>query len=59
MTQMSLRSPVQILGRTVMSVRNKDMVLMEETAATLKQKRPQSKRLGPEIWKGIKKRQRD
>lgn len=50
---------MQILGRTVMSVRNKDMVLMEETAATLKQKRPQSKRLGPEIWKGIKKRQRD
>lgn len=45
---MNLRSTVKILGRIVMSVRNKDLVLMEETAATLKQKRPQNKRLRPE-----------
>lgn len=31
-----------------MRVRNKHLVLMEETAATLEQKRPQNKRLRPE-----------
>lgn len=48
MTLMSQRTTVRILGRTVMSVRNKDLVLMEGTAATLKQKRSQNKRLRPE-----------
>lgn len=39
---------MKILGRTVMSVRDQDLVLMEETTATLDQKRPQNKRLRPE-----------
>lgn len=48
MTLMGLRSTVKILRRTVMSVRNQDLVLMEETATTLELKRPQNKRLKPE-----------
>lgn len=35
-TLMSLRTTEKILGKTAMSVRSKDLVLMEETAGTLK-----------------------
>lgn len=49
MTLTSLRATVKVLERTARSVRKKHLELMEETAATLKQKRPQDMRLRPEI----------
>lgn len=50
MTLMSLRTTVtvRILGRTMMSVRNKELVLVEEIAAALKRQR-QKKRLGQRL----------
>lgn len=50
MTLMSLRMTVtvRILGRTMMSVRNKELVLVEEIAAALKRQR-QKKRLGQRL----------
>lgn len=50
MTLMSLRTTVtvRILGRPVMSVRNKELVLVEEIAAALKRQR-QKKRLGQRL----------